>query len=905
MTREDALVRQVPDSDAAVGRHPFDPGKTAAFRAAARPSFALARSVAAAGLALTALVVTEACAASNVVGYSFDAAGNIVAINRGIPTMVSLSGFTPTAGPIGTPVTITGSGFASTPTGNAVTFNGVMAAVTSTTTTTLTVLVPAGATTGPVVVTVAGNSAASAEEFAVASAGVPTIGGFTPGAGSAGTSVSVVGTNFNPAPGATSVKVNQSAATVSEVTPTQLAFAVPPATGSGKLRVATAAGAAVSAVDFVVPPAGVAATDITASSRLAADGAAQGVGLFAFNKFALILFDGNPGDWRSLQFANFVINPATAAISYKVYKPDNTQLAAGTLTATNLTINLPQLPASGTYAVLLGSGNTQVSMDARLETNRVIPSDGSALAVNGVVGQSKRVLIAAMAGGQAALSIAAIATLPAGVGLAYAIALPNGSTFRNGTAYGQGSTDMLPPFTTTGTHPVVLWPTAFTTQTNYRLALMPGITLPIDGAAQDVAFAVPGAGARVNFAGVAGESLGFGITGAASAAAPAIGSTLSVYKPDGRLLVSAGCYAGGTQCAANLVNLPVTGNYAVIVQPWDGATGSLRAWLSHDVAGTLAIGVPAAVALARPGQNARLTFGGATGASVALQMRRVETAPAGQGLVVQVNRPDGTSHGYMRLTGSGQTLAMPPLPMPGTYSIFVEPDSAAQGAATATMEVLLDPGQTIAVDGPTVVSTIAVSGASARFTFAGTAGQDLGVGISSLALNYASNATVSVYRPDGGTLGTFGCTGTVGLCGGNFARLPADGNYQIIVRPADGAIGSFNVTVSTDWAGTLAPGGASSINLDRPGRNARLTFAGAAGQALRLSWSGVAIAGTNAYASVILYRPDGSALSSISFANGGAGGSNLPALPLTGTYTIFVDPPVGATMNATFTLSPR
>lgn len=854
-------------------------------------------------LAPAIFTLADVHATSNVLQYTRDVAGNIVAIQRVNPAPISIGGFAPTSGPFGTAVVITGSGFAATLAGNAVTFNGTTATVTAATASTLSVTVPSGATTGRIAVSAGGNSVTSAQDFTVTAVGAPTIASFAPAAGVAGTQVTVTGTSFNPATGATTVKLNQSAATVTSVTSTQLAFLVPPATGSGKLRVATAAGSAVSAADFIVPPPTVAATDIVASTRLVANGPAQNIGVFALNKFGLILFDANPGDWVSLQLANFVINPAGATLSYTIYKPDNTQLANGTVSAANLTIHAPQLPAAGTYAVLLKSGTTQVSLDARLETNRTLAGDGTTLAVSAGA-SSTRVVFTGVAGDQKALSIAALTSDPAGVSLSYQITFPNGSTFRTGIAFGSGDTLLLPPLATTGTYAVVLWSTAFVTRMSYQLALLPGSALPIDGGAQTVTNAVPGAGSRLNFAGTAGDNLGLGITGPASAPTPSLNAAVSVYKPDGNQLVAVGCYGGGTQCAANLANLPVTGNYSVIVRPADAATGTLRVWLSRDVVGTLAGGTPMALALARPGQNARLTFSGAAGALVAVQVRGVATTPSGQGLLVQLLRPDGNWHSYMHLTGTGQTLVAPPLPVTGTYTVFVEPEAAAQGAATATMDVLLDPGQALAIDGPTFASTIAISGASARYTFAGTAGQNLGLGISNLALNPASDATVTVYAPDGATVTAVTCGIAAGRCGANLVKLASTGTYAIVVRPS-GATGTFAATLSTDLAGALTLGAALPINLDRPGRNARMTFAGTAGQAMRLSWSGAAIAGTTGYAYVYVYAPDGSALTAASFANGAAGGINLPTLEVTGTYTVFVDPPVGAPMSVNLTLTTR
>jgi IPT/TIG domain-containing protein/VCBS repeat protein/type IX secretion system substrate protein len=79
----------------------------------------------------------------------------------------SVSSFTPTKGPVGTPVTITGSNFSSTPGDNIVYFGAIRATVSTATATTLTVDVPLGATYHPITVTVAGLTAYSVSPFVV------------------------------------------------------------------------------------------------------------------------------------------------------------------------------------------------------------------------------------------------------------------------------------------------------------------------------------------------------------------------------------------------------------------------------------------------------------------------------------------------------------------------------------------------------------------------------------------------------------------------------------------------------------------------------------------------------------------------------------------------------------------
>ena len=72
---------------------------------------------------------------------------------QGTPTISSLS---TTSGPVGTPVTITGTNFGSTQGTSTVKFNGTTATVTNWSATSLVTSVPSGATTGSVVVTVGG-----------------------------------------------------------------------------------------------------------------------------------------------------------------------------------------------------------------------------------------------------------------------------------------------------------------------------------------------------------------------------------------------------------------------------------------------------------------------------------------------------------------------------------------------------------------------------------------------------------------------------------------------------------------------------------------------------------------------------------------------------------------------------
>ena len=80
--------------------------------------------------------------------------------------VLSITSFTPSSAPVGTPVVITGTAFNATPASNTVTFGGVPATVTGASTTSLTVVVPVNAGT-PIAVTSGGATVTSSTAFAL------------------------------------------------------------------------------------------------------------------------------------------------------------------------------------------------------------------------------------------------------------------------------------------------------------------------------------------------------------------------------------------------------------------------------------------------------------------------------------------------------------------------------------------------------------------------------------------------------------------------------------------------------------------------------------------------------------------------------------------------------------------
>ncbi|HKW77803.1 MAG TPA: IPT/TIG domain-containing protein [Candidatus Limnocylindria bacterium] len=162
------------------------------------------------------------------------------------PSQPMISSFIPLSGPVGAPVTITGSSFLDI---TSVTFaGGAEAGFTIVSPVSIKAIVPAGATTGKISVTTAAGTAISAAIFKV----TPKIDSFTPASGLPGTSVTINGTNFMAGGTTPTVRFGTAIGPVTTSTMTQIVATVPPSATTGKISVTTADGTGTSATDFVV-----------------------------------------------------------------------------------------------------------------------------------------------------------------------------------------------------------------------------------------------------------------------------------------------------------------------------------------------------------------------------------------------------------------------------------------------------------------------------------------------------------------------------------------------------------------------------------------------------------------------------------------------------------------------------
>ncbi|KAB7779206.1 IPT/TIG domain-containing protein [Xanthomonas sp. LMG 12459] len=934
--------------------------------------------------------------------YRYDTMGNIVAVERVSSGTLAVLGFSPGRGAAGDRVLIQGQGFSTAASSNSVAFNGQAATVVAASARELTVLVPANASTGPISVTVAGQSASSAQQFVVdANLRQPTITGISPLIASAGTAITVDGQNLVPVAGQTTAKLDRKTAVLSSATGTRLVFPVPGRSGSGPVTVTTPYGSATSSQDVLVVPSSVSSVGIASVTRLTLDAAAVDVAVANAGGSAAVLFTGMAGDYLSAQFQSL----GSTTLNYLVFGTDNVEIASGLVNANQPTLHLPRLKVGGTYLLLLTPSTSSASWKMGVEHAGRLALDGAETSVaTSIAAQSKRYTFLAQAGsrlglalteqspvgsgwgtalaqvfdadgvnlgyqycnqanngcalniaaprtgvyqvlltpgtsgartmrlnlllssdlvqalpkdqdvvvetqrrgqnlrlsfeaaaGEAfALQVAGQTTAPAGRDVYYRVYAPDGTSVASMAVRAAGTTYVTAK--TSGTYQVLVDPGFGETvrlQTRLSTGDAGGGGSGIDGATGAFATQLPGDSVYFTFTATAGQSLGLGISELQSNESGPLNVT--IYGPSGTPMAGAACEVANDGCDVNLPEL-AAGRYGVLVAPATTTqTMRFKATLSTDLALSLTRDAVSQVGIGRRGQNAVLSFQAGAGDALALQVSEQTTTPANGVVYYRVYRPDGTALSSMAVSGSG-TLTMN-TPIAGTYRLFVDP----RYGATVAAKVLVTTGSAggLQLDGSSGEYS-AAAGQSVFFSFSAAASQNLGLGIGDLNLSSGTYVNVKIANPNGSTLTTATCYAANG-CAFNLLNLAA-GNYGVTVSPQSGSQSmAFKATLSTEVAGFLQRDALSSVNISRYAQNARLTFAGTAGESLALLVADAATRPTGRDVVYAVYRPNGALWKDVT-----ASGNvilALPNLPETGSYRVFVDPVGGALWSARLKLS--
>ena len=334
---------------------------------------------------LNRLRATVDPAANDAAVWTYDAVGNILAITRQPATQTTILEIPAGAVAGACGVRLLGIGFSPTPGQNTVTVNGTAATVQSATATELVVCLGGSTTTGPVVVTTpTGSDTADTSLPVQATAGVPTITGFSPGIAVWSTALSLTGANFETGPGRTRVRLGASSllAPVTDVTATTLGTTVPAGATSGRVTVTTPAGTGTAATDLFIPPAPYVASDVAVTGRVAL-GAGQSVTLPAL-KQALLVFDGTVGQKVCVGHA---FSSGYGNLVKGLYQPNGISMFSP-YSGGDTVIESGPLPAAGTYQIQLRNASTTTTLtgtatlyDASGQLQGTIPANGTATTV--------------------------------------------------------------------------------------------------------------------------------------------------------------------------------------------------------------------------------------------------------------------------------------------------------------------------------------------------------------------------------------------------------------------------------------------------------------------------------------------------------------------------------------------
>jgi hypothetical protein len=290
---------------------------------------------------IPAAAVSGAIAVTNAGGTSTDAVSFIVD-----PKITS---FTPTSGPTGTALTLTGSGLAGA---TAVDFGGgVSATPTSSTATTVKVVVPAGALTGAVSVHTASSSA-------IATSGTPftvtmSVTAMAPAIAAVGDQVVLTGVGLT---GASTVRFNGVTATFQVDSATQITATVPTGSVTGTVTVTKSTFTVSAPKPFTL----LTLTNITPSS--AAPGGTVTINGSGFTDATAVSFNGHPAENYTVNSDSRITATVPAGFSGGASSVSVTALGGATITGnlTLLAINgyTPDNTTVGTQIEIDGSGFT-------------------------------------------------------------------------------------------------------------------------------------------------------------------------------------------------------------------------------------------------------------------------------------------------------------------------------------------------------------------------------------------------------------------------------------------------------------------------------------------------------------------------------------------------------------------
>ncbi|PYJ14948.1 MAG: hypothetical protein DME96_14650 [Verrucomicrobia bacterium] len=217
----------------------------------------------------------------------------------------------------------------------------------------------------------------------------------------------------------------------------------------------------------------------------------------------------------------------------------------------------------------------------------------------------------------------------------------------------------------------------------------------------------------------------------------------------------------------------------------------------------------------------------------------------------------------------------------------------------------------LAGNGTPLNLAINTSNKKGLIVFDGTAGQRISLRVTNSTFPWPCpwciNVNLQFYRPDGLAWVSTSWTNSSSAFFES-PLLPVSGTYTILFDPQAGNTGQATLAlydISGEAQGTLTSGSPVTASVSIPGQNISFVFTGTAGQRVSLTVTDANFTIPCAWcqsAFVYIIKPDGQVLAQGTWANGTGTFIDTQTLPVSGTYTVRLDPTDANTGRATITL---
>jgi YD repeat-containing protein len=822
------------------------------------------------------VTVTDSAGATAV--YTYDAVGNILSVQRLAAGTLNIFNVFPAKAVVGGTVTISGSGFSSTPTQNTVKFNGVSATVDSAGPSQLVVRVPAGGTSGPVTVQVGTASTSSTASFTVLQSLPATLSAL---AGKPGETLTINGSGFPLLDPTLRVRFNGGyLSTPTSVTATSVTVTVPSSITPGPVTVETPTAVYTSASDFYPMPskATEASAAVTLTRAISVDAPASRTTTTTSGAVSLIRVPLTGGD-LTLSVVPQVVG-GTEPVTVNVYNPQGNLFRTLSLTSgtpASLHLDPADVALNGIYTLLI-SGTTTAGYDL----NVAALNDGTQNLTLGVAlnfGPTKA---------SQYLKLPLAAAEPGPVNLVF-----TGTAISSGGTVGVRKFDTSVAPLTSGNSAVL---DTLSTSAPTRLRIEPGANTVVSGSltatgtlVQNVALGgtpplftanFPTQWVKRQVTTTAGQAIGVSISDLAAPGGSG-NANISATTPAGTFST----FYSSTFIPTLIIPNPGAGAAAVTVNPLSGATSNA---MNVQVGPSTLLTAGAATAAVTGNTDAH-TFAHFNVAStdklqVVVSNLTFGTA-TGQGKVF-VQRPDNFYTSASSTSGANMVFRVDGAVASGVYALTIDPPA---GGPVATRLRLMSSAPTI-VDNLPVNFATTVADEALVHNFTGAAATPRSLIVKGLTFTGGTgNGRLYLFLPNGNST-------SISLPSNYnwmFGNLNIDGPYTALVIPPVGGTTSGQMEVTTGTP--IVKGTPLTFSTATAGQGYTATYTGAVGENLGLALSNLVSTPANTNPStVMVFRPDGNLLSSFTATSAAGGTANL-TLPVAGNYVISTFPPGGTT----------